>query len=176
MEAVEEHSSEGQLDNCDLFLFTDNTTAESAFYKGTSKSRKLFDLVVRLQRLQMKQNMHLHVMHVAGKRMMAQGTDGLSRGDMLTGVFGGKGMLAYVPLHLSALERSASLASWLLGWYPHPESLVVLAPNDWFDLAINQRVGHCLWSPALAAAEIAVEQLCHAQLKRANSTHLIIIP
>ena len=120
--------------------------------------------------------MHLHVMHVAGKHMMVQGMDGLSRGDMLTGVFGGNGMLAYVPLHLSALEQSASLASWLLGWYPHPGSLVVLAPNDWFDLAINQRVEHCLWSPAPAAAEVAVEQLCHARLKRANSTHLIIIP
>jgi len=94
----------------------------------------------------------------------------------LTGVFRGNGMLAYVPLHLPALGRSSELQSWLLGWYPRADSLMLLQPNDWFDLVINQRVDHCLWSPAPAAASVAVEQLCQAQLKRADSTHLIIIP
>ena len=32
IEAVEEHAKNGHLSNCELFLFTDNTTTESAFY------------------------------------------------------------------------------------------------------------------------------------------------
>jgi len=32
--------------NMEMFLFTDNAVAEGAFYKGTSPSRALFDLVL----------------------------------------------------------------------------------------------------------------------------------
>jgi hypothetical protein len=46
---VEEHLRDGKLENHELFLFTDNNmTAESAFYRGSSKSQKLFDLVLQL--------------------------------------------------------------------------------------------------------------------------------
>jgi hypothetical protein len=37
-----------------------------------------------------------------------QGTDGLSRGDFSAGVMAGQQMLQFVPLHLSAGERSPS--------------------------------------------------------------------
>ena len=177
IEAVEEHTRDGHLNNCELFLFTDNTTAESAFYnKGTSKSKKLFDLVLRLRSLQMKHDLHLHVIHVAGKRMMAQGTDGLSCGDMLTGFFGGRTMLDFVPLHLAAFERSSSLLPWIKWWYPSRENLQVLSPVDWFEKTMNERLQHCLWNPAPAAGEAAVEQLCLTRLKRLDTTHLIIMP
>jgi hypothetical protein len=46
--AVVEACSKALLKNLELFVFTDNMTAESAFYKGTSASRKLFDLVLDL--------------------------------------------------------------------------------------------------------------------------------
>eukprot|EP00978_Attheya_sp_CCMP212_P002155 scaffold4461_cov48-Attheya_sp.AAC.1 len=59
-------------------MFTDNSTAEAAYWKGTSKSRKLFELVLMLKKLEVKYDIILHVIHVSGKRMMAQGTDGLS--------------------------------------------------------------------------------------------------
>ena len=42
--SVEAHD----LDGPELFIFTDNQTAESAFWKGHSSSPKLFDLVLRL--------------------------------------------------------------------------------------------------------------------------------
>jgi hypothetical protein len=77
--AIEEAYAKGLLSNSELFVFTDNSAAEGAFYKGTSPSRRLFDLVLRLRALQMNGQLALHVIHVAGKRMIAQGTDALSQ-------------------------------------------------------------------------------------------------
>jgi hypothetical protein len=61
----------------ELFVFTDNQTAESAFWKGHSSSPKLFELILRLRKLEMTHGILLHVIHVSGKRMISQGTDGL---------------------------------------------------------------------------------------------------
>jgi hypothetical protein len=41
------------LDGSEVFIFTNNQTAESAFWKGHSSSPKLSDLVLRLRKLEM---------------------------------------------------------------------------------------------------------------------------
>jgi hypothetical protein len=82
--------------------------------------------------------MTLHIIHIAGTRMIAQGTDGLSRGDFLEGVMKGEEFFSFVPLHLSALERSPELEGWLRGLFPHGE-LETLAPEDWFKKAHDIR-------------------------------------
>jgi hypothetical protein len=79
-------------------MFTDNTTAEAAFYKGNTPRRRLLELVLRLRQLEMHGGLLLQVIHIAGTHMMAQGTYGLSRGQA---------MLRYIPLHLSALDRQS---------------------------------------------------------------------
>jgi hypothetical protein len=69
-----------------LFLFTDNIVAESAFYKGLSSNPCFFDLVLCLKQLELEHGFSLQVIHISGWRMKIQGTDGLSQGDLLTGV------------------------------------------------------------------------------------------
>jgi hypothetical protein len=132
VEAIEAEASDGNLANSEVFLFTDNTTAEAVYYRGTSKNKKkLFDLVLRLRRLEMEVGMTLSVIHVAGTRMISQGTDGLSRGNLLEGVMKGEGFQNFVPIHKSAMERSAGLDKWLrrkMG----VRVLEVLEPKDWF--------------------------------------------
>ncbi len=49
-------------------------------------------LILRLRVLEMKTGMILHLVHVSGKRMITQGTDGLSRGDHSSGVMKGLDM------------------------------------------------------------------------------------
>jgi hypothetical protein len=49
--------------------------------------------------------------------MISQGTDGLSRGDMLTGVMGGADMLAFITLALTAVERQPELMEWVDSWW-----------------------------------------------------------
>jgi hypothetical protein len=78
--AIEEGLASGHLPNTELFVFTDNAAAEGAFYKGNSPSRLLFELILRLRLIDMQGQLKLHVIHVAGSRMIEQGTDGLSRG------------------------------------------------------------------------------------------------
>ncbi|KAL7567716.1 hypothetical protein ACA910_012051 [Epithemia clementina (nom. ined.)] len=77
----------------ELFVFTDNSTAESAFHRGTSKSKLLFNLVLQLRKLEMRGDLFIHVIWVAGTRMIEQGTDGLSRRDLMNGVLAGGDML-----------------------------------------------------------------------------------
>jgi hypothetical protein len=80
----------------EIFIFTDNSTAEAAFWKGTSRSEKLFDLVLELKELELDLGLMLHVIHVSGRRMIAQGTDSLFSRRPLQGSHAGK---SYDRLH-----------------------------------------------------------------------------
>jgi hypothetical protein len=62
-------------------------------------------LILRLRKIQMSGRLILQVIHVAGKRMIAQGTDGLSFGVTCAGVMEGHDHRFFMPLHLNALER-----------------------------------------------------------------------
>ena len=54
VEASEEEAAKGGLNNCEYFLFTDNSTTELAYHKGSSSSRQLHELVLQLKMLEMK--------------------------------------------------------------------------------------------------------------------------
>jgi hypothetical protein len=56
----------------------DNSTMEAAILKGISSSEKLFNLVLRLRKIEMEENLFIHLVHVAGTRMTWSGVDGLS--------------------------------------------------------------------------------------------------
>jgi hypothetical protein len=105
VETLEEGVASCQLLNTEYFLFTDNTTAELVFHNGTSSSPLLFELALRLHTLEMRGDFQFHMVHVAGTRMIAQGSEGISQGCLSEGVMSGKAMLSYIPLHLSALDR-----------------------------------------------------------------------
>jgi hypothetical protein len=70
------------LEGAELFLYTDNSTAESAYYRGNSSNKFLFELIVKLRLLDMTSSLHLHLLHIAGTRMVSQGTDAISRGAL----------------------------------------------------------------------------------------------
>ena len=53
VEAVEEEADAGHLTDAELWLFTDNSTAESCFAKGSSSSKLLHALVLRLRKIEM---------------------------------------------------------------------------------------------------------------------------
>lgn len=105
VETVEGEATKGAMNNAEFWIFTDNSTAESCLVKGSSKSKLLHELVVRLRRVEMNSGGALHVVHVASTRMMAQGTDGLSRGVLNEGVMRGDPMLSFVDISKSAVER-----------------------------------------------------------------------
>ena len=107
---------EGSLSGTELFLFIDNSTAESAFDKGSSSSRLLFELVLRLRMLEMSESCKIHLSHISGKRMVDQRSDGLSRGNLVEGVMRGADMKGFIPINKTAFERSPKLKKWLDKW------------------------------------------------------------
>jgi hypothetical protein len=172
--AIEEAHSKGLLENSELFVFTDNSAAEGAFYKGTSPSRRLFELVLRLRTLQMSGSLALHVIHVAGKRMIAQGTDALSRGITTAGVMAGMEFSSFVPLHLSVQERQdpCILHQWVTSW---AGDAFWLAPEDWFLPKLVD--SPCVWTPPPAAADAALDQLGKwIHMRPSNTSHIFIAP
>jgi hypothetical protein len=114
--ALGEYYSKTGIHNVELLMFSDNMVSENAFYIGTSSSPILFELVMWLHLLEMHGGWKLHAIHIAGKRMIQQGTDGLSRGDMMSGVMRGVDMLSFVPLGKGVDERSGSLKRWVYTW------------------------------------------------------------
>ena len=193
VETIETMGKEGELTGIEMYFFTDNSTAEKAYYKGSSTSEALHELVGRLKRVQMSYGCNIILTHVAGTRMIQQGADGLSRGNLTEGVMAGKEMKEFIPLHLSALERCNSLLPWIKGWAEDRDKpLEVLQVEDWYgrghdvspEEAINvdgirmtsYKPGTLLWHPAPAGALVAIEQLRKARTKRTNSTHIVVCP
>ena len=194
-EAVELGVQTGRLQDCELFIYTNNTTAEGAYYKGNSDSRALFDLVVRLRRLDMAGGLRLHMSHIAGTRMIASGVDGLSRGNLSEGLLlqpSPSAFSSFVPLHLSALARSPSLLTWLRAWIPY-RGISPLSPTDWYiqghglsgkgralpdggwDPELSSHKWF-LWDPAPAAAGAAVEELGASRHKGPHLNHVFLCP
>jgi hypothetical protein len=101
---VEEEAMAGYLTGGELWLFPDNSTAEGCFFRGGSSLKLLHELVLQLRTTELEYDLTLHVVHVAGTRMIAQGTDGLSRGIFLEGVVRGEDMLSFVDLSRTAIE------------------------------------------------------------------------
>jgi hypothetical protein len=63
-----------------LFYFTDNLVSYYVVQNGSSSSPALHDLVRQIKILEMKLGCRLEVVHVPGRLMIGEGTDGLSRG------------------------------------------------------------------------------------------------
>jgi hypothetical protein len=192
VETIEEGVADGSLKGAELFLFMDNTIAEATFYKGnTSSSKLLFDLIVRLRLLEVAGSIRLWVIQVSGKRMIEQGTDGLSRGNLLEGVMEGKPMISYVPLSVTCFEgHSLILRSWICSWFHKAPTF--LNAIDWFNIGhrvtggttneegiwipTTRSTGYYVWSPAPATGRQAIDQLSISRHKRPTLTHVFLCP
>lgn len=189
VEALEEEANLGNLSQSEVFMFTDNSTVESCSVKGSSSSPKLLSLIIRLRALTTRHGIIIHVFHVSGTRMIAQGTDGVSRGFLGAGIMAGEAMTSFIPIHLTATERSTKLLEWIRSW--SSPDIVELSPIDWFQLghdiigwesgfdAIERPVlsnGMYLWSPPPFAADVALTELRKSRIKRQSSSHIVVCP
>jgi hypothetical protein len=175
---IEELDDDGAIEEgTEFWIFTDNFFSESCFYKGGGgiKSQAVLDLVLRLHLIEMKGKAFIHVVWVSGKRMIAQGTDGLSRGELTSGVMRGMPMLEFVPLHLSALDRKRSQVLSFINDITGGEEFSVLEPSQWL-LDPHDQDGNFLWCPPPVIADVAVFQLAEAVHIRPWNTHIAVIP
>ena len=103
--------------------------AENAFYKGSSSSKSLFDLVLRLRKVEVEGRIILYMIHTSGKRMIVSGVDELSRGDTTRGVIQGNNLLYYFPFHLGVNQRSSALVPWINSWWAGDKPLIHLSED-----------------------------------------------
>jgi hypothetical protein len=73
----------------------------------------LHSLVLSLRTLEMMYGMTIHVVHILGKRMITQGTDGCSWGSLLEGVMAAANILTYVNHACGRIKRHPPLLTWL---------------------------------------------------------------
>lgn len=192
VEDMEAEARSGEMQDAEVFLCTNNSTSESCFYKGSSSSKVLHVLILRLHKLSMEYGIIIHLIHVAGKRMIAQGTDGCSRGVLMEGVMAGQDMLSFFDLDKSAFERYLPLIQWVRTWCPN-KPIKPLSVKEWFQEGHGIVGGHKdshgvwmpdhepagrvhLWAPAPAVADAMLEELLKARHKRTDTFHIIVVP
>jgi hypothetical protein len=110
--------------------------------------------------------------------MKAQGTDGVSRGQLKEGISAGKDMLSFIPFHLTVIDRSPSVEVWPRSWLG--KEAEVLKPEGWFKQGHHLlggkidskgfwrqeiKPGMFIWNPPPAAASVAIEELRKARIK-----------
>ncbi|KAI2503865.1 hypothetical protein MHU86_10590 [Fragilaria crotonensis] len=173
-------------------MFTDNSTVESCASRGSSSSKKLLGLIIRLHGLMTRSGLKIHIFHVAGTRMIAQGTDGVSRGYLGQGVMAGESMVAHIPIHMSAVERAPlDLVPWIQSWSGN--DTILLDNMGWFEaghditgwrldedgferpILANSRRSY-IWAPAPLAAEVVIAEMRKARIKRQSSCHIFVCP
>jgi hypothetical protein len=84
----------------------------------------------------MREGASILVSHVWGERMKAQGTDGVSRGQLKEGASAGQSMLLFIPFHLPHMDKALAgrgLLALVLAWSkyrgPHPRRLIREGPR-----------------------------------------------
>jgi hypothetical protein len=131
-------------------------------------------IVLRLKELELEFDLTLYVVHVSGRRMIAEVADGLSRADHGEGVMTGEHIEKYIPLRLTPTARESKVSSWIED-VTRDLDLKVLDETGWFDGEVHS-FGNFVWSVPLAAAKVVVEQLGFARLKRPSAMHVIVVP
>jgi hypothetical protein len=179
IDTLEEEASIGRLTGKEVWLATDNSTAAYAYYKGSSSSALLHEMITELRLMTLRYNFVLHIYHIAGTRMIASGIDALSRGELHVSELENC-TATIMPLHLSPLQRSESLKHWLDYWVKEPYKIAT--PDDWFYTA--QQAGETgldvepqtwVWTLPPSAAIHALEELGMARLKRHNLLRGIVL-
>jgi hypothetical protein len=169
VEHIRKEARMGLLAGLEVWIYTDNQVTESIWYNGTSGERTLFDLVLDLKMVMLEGNFILHVVHVAGTRMIAEGTDGLSRGEIMASALMDD-FAHRVPQGKFALDRSPNLGLWLKDWID--PSYKIATPKDWFwgaqhllDFSFPPQKITWVWDIPPAAAPHILEELAMARSK-----------
>jgi hypothetical protein len=189
VDALREEGEAGNLWDALIFFCTDNSTVESGIVKGNSLSEKLFELSLEVRVIELKYRCKILVSHVSGKRMEGQGTGGVSRGQLKEGVTARKEMLSFISFHLDTIQRSPAVDPWLRSWLgPSAEALT---PTGSFERGHDIlggetdpkgfwrhhiKPGVFIWCPPPAAAQVALEELRKARIKRQDSLHVFVCP
>ena len=97
-------------------------------------------------------------------------------------------MIEFCPWAKGAIDESPQLKEWIKSWAGNDS--IFLQPHDWFTRGHDHlggtynesriwyptiRSGIFVWSPPPAAADVCLEELRKARMKRKNSLHVVCV-
>ena len=165
------------VEDVQLFYFTDNSTVYHVTRSGSSTSPELHKLVQELKLLEIARGCRLDVIHVPGTTMIAQGTDGQSRGVWVS--------------PLSATDRnitadlfrpappSTPLLEWALAHIPNPQPMAayqwITDTSCWLASTLVHR--HSIWTLHPTTARQGFLAAVFAWIESPmDSSHIFVVP
>ena len=109
-----------QVEGASVFYFTDNLVTYWVVANGTSKNPALHSLVRSIKMLELGLDCALQVVHVPGRVMIGQGTDGLSRGVWGTELHPQVDQTALTASVFAPLRRDDCVVEFLIRRYALP--------------------------------------------------------
>jgi len=174
---LQQHGKREDYEETTVFYFTDNSVTYYILNSGSSKHERLHALIVEIKLLELKLNILLNVIHIPGRVMITQGTDGLSRGvwmsslhnqvsqeAILAGIFS---PVAYHP-ELFTIARTKEPTLCERGMYQHWEA-------NWNEESCFNRL--TIWCPPPELGRQLVCYLMNMWIEQPFTTScLIFIP
>lgn len=156
-----------------IYHATDNSCSESILLKGSSTSPRLQQLLREIAYEQQLMQCDLIPVHVAGKRLIAQGTDGLSRGQTRVGALAGTStdVDKFNPLTAVPAPLPAPLASWAAAQWPGHTYLE--RPSDWTTARVLGAA--TLWMPPPLLARTALNTFLRCRMMAPTTTSAVFL-
>ena len=179
LQSLEQERHAGRIQGCTVFYFTDNMVTYYISHSGGSSSPELHKLLRRLKGLEMELELHLEVVHVPGRHMIDQQTDGLSRGLSFS-----TSRLARSPVdELLRLFNGVRYTTHLVPWVMHlagrsydlrqTRFIDSLGPWSFSDIA-NQST---LWAPMPEWADQIISAVLHVWIEQPwNTESFFVVP
>jgi hypothetical protein len=159
-----------------VFYFTDNLVTYYVMQNGSSSSPELHKLVRAAKLLELQLQCRVEVVHVPGKLMIIQGTDGLSRGIWIAPERLFRSSLAESLLTLEAVPFSPIFGTWLLhlcgyssdcSYYHHTGT------SAWQWSHIHRQLS--IWTPPPELGRQAIGHFLDCWVERAHETAAIFV-
>jgi hypothetical protein len=157
-----------------VFYFTDNIVTYFVMQNGSSASPELHKLVRAAKLLELQLGCRIEVVHVPGRLMIVQGTDGLSRGMWISPERLLRSSLDESMLTLEAVPFSPAFGDWLLrqcGHYPWTPYHHHTGVSDWDWNTIFQKLS--IWTPSPELGRQSLAYFMDCWVERAHETSAI---
>lgn len=179
LHALERERHTERVRGCTVFYFTDNMVTYHIAHSGGSSSPELHKLLRRLKGLELELELHLEVVHVPGKHMIDQQTDGLSRGL----AFSNSRLVRSPTKELLRLFSGVRYTPHLVPWVLHQAGRSSLLGSVRFmdslgGWSFTDVANHTtLWAPLPEWAGQVVSSVMHAWIEQPwNTEAFFVIP
>jgi hypothetical protein len=169
---TQRESAEGST----LFYFTDSTCVYFAVTSGASKYDHLQILVRKIKELELRLGCLLEVVHVPGKVMIEEGTDGLSRGVWVSPLHNAVGPAGITAQVFGSVPESDALLPWVYSKVPILQArrlrMCRLGPFPSANALLHR---YTVWAPLPEVARQLISALLFLRMESPATTGFCVV-